>query len=158
MPFGLQLREPLADLGCRDMCNGLGSQQSRAKAMRTFSLVSQSISKPSEHQRRLDYSADTRPGVGCTDVAWSTSTNRHDLVDALGIRPRTVFAAVAQLSGDLGGPQLRRCRRHDCRNGPGPWPDPYHPQPEHFEPFAIKVRLPDIIARCTRGAARAVAL
>lgn len=44
------------------------SQQLSANATRTFSLLSQPISKPSEHQRRLDCSTATRPSCdGCRE-------------------------------------------------------------------------------------------
>jgi hypothetical protein len=52
------------------------SQQSRANATRTFSPLSQPISNPSEHQRRLDCSTATRPTCqrASAPPAWSYSS------------------------------------------------------------------------------------
>jgi hypothetical protein len=61
------------------------SQQSRAKATRTFSALSQVISKPSEHQRRFDFAtAICRRGGVLHEAgmpAKEKPMNAHDAVD-----------------------------------------------------------------------------
>src|SRR6266487_5283476 len=84
------------------------SQQSRAKATRTFSPLSQPISKPSEHQRRFRSSTAMRAivtSLGATGVSVEQqAVDLHDPVNSLVVGRLTPLRQRLALEDRMNAP------------------------------------------------------